>query len=102
MSIPTKLEKIKYPYITSKTRQYIFVNQKKGQKYCLLVNSSMNKKDIKINIESFFNIAITKINLIKIPYKKIGNGKNSGYKKNYKKVIIELKKAQSLKYFQHI
>nr|BBC77686.1 ribosomal protein L23 [Nitzschia sp. NIES-3576] len=97
-----KLNKIKYPYITSKIRQCIYGNQKKGRKYCFLVNSSINKKDIKVNIEKFFGVNITKINTIKKPAKKKHIGKYSGYTNKYKKIIIQLKRNQNIKYFYGI
>nr|BBC77475.1 ribosomal protein L23 [Nitzschia sp. PL3-2] len=94
-----KIEKIRYPYVTSKVRQHIYGNQKKGRKYCFIVDSYLKKESIKTCLEKFFNVTITKINIINRPPKKKRIGKYYGYKKNHKKVIIQLKKNQNIKYF---
>ena len=85
------IDSIKSPVITEKAT--IMSEQNKT---VFKVHPSVNKKNIKKNIEKIFKVKVTKINIINIKSKyKLRQGKTS-VKKGYKKAIITLKKGQSI------
>ena len=85
------IDSIKSPVITEKAT--IMSEQNKT---VFKVHPSVNKKNIKKNIEKIFKVKVIKINIINIkPKYKLRQGKTS-VKKGYKKAIITLKKGQSI------
>ena len=85
------IDSIKSPVITEKAT--IMSEQNKT---VFKVHPSVNKKNIKKNIEKIFKVKVIKINIINIKSKyKLRQGKTS-VKKGYKKAIITLKKGQSI------
>ena len=91
------LDLIKYPVITEKSTKdvsYPF--------YTFLVVKEAKKPEIKKAIELAFNVTIEKINTLRLPRKKRRFGKNYGFKSQYKKVIIRLKKDNKIDFYNLI
>ena len=84
-------DKILSPLITEKTS-----NLSEQNKVVFKVPSSANKKNLKTNIEKIFKVNVTKINIInKQTRTKLTRGKKVKVS-GFKKVIITLKKGQSI------
>ena len=84
-------DKILSPLITEKT-----TNLSEQNKVVFKVPSSANKKNLKTNIEKIFKVNVTKINIInKQTRTKLTRGKKVKVS-GFKKVIITLKKGQSI------
>lgn len=86
------LNLIKEPLVTSKTTQ-------NDLEYTFLVDKRMNKTKLKIILEFIFNVSIIRINTSIRPQKKRTVGRFRGVKSQYKKVIIRLKKGDSINLF---
>ena len=84
-------DKILSPFVTEKS-----TNLSEQNKIVFKVPSNANKKNLKNNIEKIFKVNVTKINIInKQNRKKITRGKKVKVP-GFKKVIITLKKGQSI------
>ena len=84
-------DKILSPLLTEKT-----TNLSEQNKVVFKVPSSANKKNLKTNIEKIFKVNVTKINVInKQTRTKLTRGKKVKVS-GFKKVIITLKKGQSI------
>lgn len=76
---------IKRPIITEKTSDLMEAN-----KYAFEVDMKSNKTEIKLAIESIFDVKVKKINTVKMPAKPKSYGKYNGYRSAWKKAIITL------------
>ncbi len=65
-------------------------------KYVFKVHLKTNKSEIKKEIENLYKVNVLAIKIINIPKKKVRVGKKEGWKKGYKKAIIEIKKGQTI------
>jgi large subunit ribosomal protein L23 len=65
-------------------------------KYVFQVAKKATKPEIKVAIESLFDVTVEKVNTINPPRKKRRVGKFIGFKPQYKKAIITLKEGDSL------
>ena len=84
-------DKILSPLVTEKS-----TNLSEQNKIVLKVPSKANKKNIKNNIEKIFKVNVTKINIInKQNRTKLTRGRKVKIS-GFKKVIITLKKGQSI------
>nr|ARW68747.1 ribosomal protein L23 [Palisada sp.] len=95
-TISSLIDIIKYPIITDKTTKNIDSNV-----YCFQVDIKSNKKDIKIAIESIFNVKVDKINTNVSPPKYKTVGKFKGKLKKYKKAIVKLKDSYTINLFEN-
>ena len=80
------------PHVTEKAN----ILSEKNNKYIFKVWKNANKTEIKKIIESMYGVDVVGIKIINIPAKKRKIGKQMGWKKSYKKAIIELKKGQKI------
>ena len=84
-------DKILFPMVTEKT-----TNLSEQNKIIFKVPVSANKKNLKTNIEKIFKVNVTKVNIInKQNRTKFTRGKKVKVS-GFKKVIITLKKGQSI------
>ena len=84
-------DKILFPVVTEKSTNLSELN-----KITFKVPDGANKKNLKKNIEKIFKVNVTKINIInKQNRTKLTRGKKVKVS-GYKKVIITLKKGQSI------
>ena len=88
------VQAIKYPIITDKATRLLENNQ-----YSFIVNRYSNKIKIKSEIESLFNVKVTKVNTCRLPKKKKRVGKYIGWKPQYKKAIITLSEGDIIDLF---
>jgi len=82
---------LKEPIISEKGT----ILEEKG-KYLFKTFPEANKNNMKRAIEELYRVKVKKINIIKVPAKKIRMGRTEGEKKGYKKAIITLEKGQKL------
>ena len=78
---------IKYPLITDKATRLLENNQ-----YSFIVDRNSDKITIKNTIEYLFDVKVIKVNSCRLPRKKKRVGKYIGWKPQYKKAIVSLKK----------
>ena len=84
-------DKILCPVVTEKS-----TNLSEQNKIVFKVPSKANKKNLKVSIEKIFKVNVTKINIInKKNRTKLARGKKIKVS-GFKKVIITLKKGQSI------
>ncbi len=82
---------LKSPYITEKGTML-----EKENKYTFKVLNDSNKVEIKKEIEEKYNVNVLNVNIINAKRKKRRIGKHQGFKKGYKKAIVEIKKGQKI------
>lgn len=90
----TSLDLIKQPLTTLKTSQLFETNQ-----YTFLVDPKLTKTDIKKAIEFLFNVKTIKINTCNLPKKTRRVGQYRGIRPRYKKVIVKLRKEDTIDFF---
>ena len=85
---------IKYPLITDKATRLLENNQ-----YSFIVDRNSDKITIKNTIEYLFDVKVTKVNSCRLPRKKKRVGKYIGWKPQYKKAIVSLRKGDVIDLF---
>nr|YP_009238186.1 ribosomal protein L23 [Chromochloris zofingiensis]AMO01064.1 ribosomal protein L23 [Chromochloris zofingiensis] len=85
---------IKYPVITEKSYLAMF----KHQQYTFDVDVRLTKPQIKRLFENLFEVTIIGINTHRPPRQKVRVGVASGYKTQYKRVILTLKEGQTINF----
>ncbi len=86
-----------HPIISEKS-----VKDKQYNKYSFKVIWDSNKSEIKKAIEDKFKIKVNKINTINVPAKKRKMGRYVGKTSQWKKIIVTVKKGQSIKELDNI
>ena len=79
------------PYITEKATAI-----SKENKYIFKVWPEANKTEVKKSIEKKYNVDVESIKVINVKRKKRRLGKHMGWKKGFKKAIIEVKEGQKI------
>jgi large subunit ribosomal protein L23 len=82
---------LKSPHVTEKA-----TDLGKNNQYVFKVWPKSNKKEIKKAVEELFEVSVSKVQIVKIPSKKMRMGKIEGEKKGYKKAIVKLEKGQKI------
>ncbi len=82
---------IEAPHITEKATVLAESN-----KYVFKVFPRTNKVEIKKAIEDLYGVEVIGVNIIKVPRKRKRIGRTRGFKKGYKKAVIEIKKGQKI------
>jgi large subunit ribosomal protein L23 len=85
---------LKAPYITEKATNLAEKNQ-----YTFKVWDGANKNEIKKAIENLYKVNVIGVKIINVPAKRRRFGKTPGWKKGYKKAIVQLKKGQKIEIF---
>ncbi len=65
-------------------------------KYVFKVGSKTNKSEIKKELKKLYNVDALSVKIINVPRKKIRVGRQEGWKRGYKKAIVEIKKGQKI------
>ncbi|MBP8718257.1 MAG: 50S ribosomal protein L23 [Candidatus Atribacteria bacterium] len=86
-----------HPIISEKS-----VKDKQYNKYSFKVILDSNKSEIKKAIEDKFKIKVNKVNTINVPAKKRKMGRYVGKTSQWKKIIVTVKKGQSIKELDNI
>nr|ANB40196.1 ribosomal protein L23 [Koshicola spirodelophila] len=93
------IDLIKYPVLNYKTVRLLEQNKQ----YVFDVDIRLTKPIIKKLFEDYFGVEIIDINThIKPRKKRLYISLSSGYKNRYKRVIIKLKKDQSIPYIEQL
>ena len=92
---PTMIDLVKSPVITEKTHLALALESK----YTFDVDKRLTKPQIKKLFENLFPINIIRINTLIPPKQSIRFARSSGFKPSYKRVILTLKKGQSISYY---
>ena len=79
------------PYFTEKTD---FLS--KENKYVFKIKRGSNKQQIKSAVEQSYNVDVSGVKIINVKRKRTRLGKHKGWKKGFKKAIVELKKGQKI------
>lgn len=79
------------PHITEKATILEKVN-----KYVFKVRPKTNKTEIKRAVEDIYGVDVVGVKIINIPKKQRRLGRQTGWRKGYKKAIIEIKKGQKI------
>ena len=79
------------PHVTEKASVLAESN-----KYSFKVSKRSNKTEIKKAIEELYGVRVIKVAIINIHRKKKRVGRTMGFKKGYKKAIVEIEKGQSI------
>jgi len=82
---------LRSPHVTEKASLLAEEN-----KYVFNVSQRSNKIEIKKAVEGLYGVKVVNVNIIKIKRKKKRVGRNFGWKKGYKKAIVEIKKGQKI------
>jgi large subunit ribosomal protein L23 len=88
------IDLIKYPVLTEKSTRLLEDNQ-----YTFDVDLRLTKTNIKALIEELFQVKVLSVNTHRSPRKKRRIGQYQGYRPKYKRVIITLKKEDSIPLF---
>jgi large subunit ribosomal protein L23 len=91
---PTMVDLVKRPVITEKTYFALALENK----YTFDVDKRLTKPQIKKLFETLFSINIVRINTLIPPKQSIRFAMASGFKPSYKRVILTLKKGQSINF----
>lgn len=82
------------PYITEKTNLLLT----KSNKLVFIVRDNCNKHSLKKSFELVFNVLIENINIVNVSGKKKLFKGRIGFRSDFKKAIVTLKKGYSLDY----
>ncbi len=88
---PIAWRSLEYPYISEKATDLSQEN-----KYVFVMKDKANKKQVKDAVEELYKVNVLNVNVVKIPRKKKRLGRHHGWKKGFKKAIVELKKGQKI------
>jgi len=80
------------PHITEKAT---LLAEKENQ-YVFKVAPDANKIEIKKAIEELYGVKVEKVRIVKVPKKKRRRGRIEGWRKGYKKAIVEIKEGQKI------
>ncbi|MBI5574189.1 MAG: 50S ribosomal protein L23 [Elusimicrobia bacterium] len=84
---------IKKPVITEKATKL----KEKENKYQFIVTKDATKGQIKEAVEQLFDVDVEKIRTVVLPGKLRRMGAHAGYRPDYKKAIVNIKKGQTIK-----
>lgn len=82
---------LKAAHITEKATDLAEKNQ-----YVFEIYPDTNKSDVKKAVENLYNVDVLDVKIINIPRKKRRIGKSMGWRKEYKKAIVKIRKDQKL------
>ena len=85
------IELVKYPVLTEKSVRLMDMNQ-----YTFDVDLKLTKPQIRALIEQLFQVEVVGINTHRPPKKKRRMGYTQGNKASYKRVIVSVKRGQSI------
>jgi len=85
---------VKYPVVTEKST----LQKEKENKYVFIVNPRANKQEIKQAIEELFRVKVEKVNTAIFAGKKRRLGIHEGYRPDWKKAFVTLKKGEHIEF----
>lgn len=90
----TLIDLVKYPVITEKT----YISSVRNGQYTFDIDKRLTKTQIKKLFSSLFKVSVVAVNTHMLPRKKIRVGMAQGFRPTFKRVIITLKKGDSINY----
>ena len=93
--MPTPHQIIVRPLITEKNTILMETNQ-----YSFEVLRDASKPDIKQDIETIFNVTVTKVNTLNVRGKMRRRGRETGYTRDWKKAIVTLADGDRIEIFE--
>ncbi len=84
-------EAVKQPHISEKA-----TNLSEDNQYVFKVSPNYNKKEIKKSVEGIYGVDVLSVNIIKIPAKKRRLGRTEGFRKQYIKAVVKIRKDQKI------
>jgi large subunit ribosomal protein L23 len=93
-AMTTLVDLVKYPVITEKSYVKLFLSRQ----YTFDVDIRLTKPQLKVLFERLFNVQVISLNTHIPPRKKLRVGRSIGRRPQYKRVILTLKKGQSLNF----
>jgi large subunit ribosomal protein L23 len=84
---------IKKPLITEKAT----ILKEKENKYVFMVDKAVSKGQIKQAVEELFKVVVENVHTAIIPGKLRRMGAHAGYRPDWKKAIVKVKKGQTIK-----
>lgn len=85
------LSVLRAPHITEKTTALMEEN-----KYTFKVSLGTNKSEVKKAVEQLYNVDVLTVRTIKVPRKRKRVGRTFGWRKAFKKAIVEIKEGQKI------
>ncbi len=82
---------LKNPYISEKATSLA-----KENKYVFKISDNANKIQVKKAVEEIYGSKVVEVNIIKVPRKRKRLGKHHGWKKGFKKAIVQIKEGQKI------
>ena len=82
---------LRSPHVTEKATKLAEKN-----KYVFKIWPGINKIGIKEAVESIYNVDVEEIKIVNVPKKRRRKGRISGWRKGYKKAIVEIKEGQKI------
>lgn len=89
---------IKKPLITEKAT----ILREKENKYVFMVDKDANKIQIKLAVETLFKVGVENVHTSIVAGKLKRMGAHSGYRSDWKKAIVKLKKGQEIKVSEEV
>jgi len=89
--LPIAWKILKAPYVSEKATQMA-----KENKYVFQVSDKANKNEIKDSIKEIYKVDVVGVNVIKVFRKRKRLGKFQGWKKGFKKAVVQIKKGQKI------
>ncbi len=93
---PRQARMIKFPHITEKSSELAGEN-----KYVFRVEKWANKNEVKKAIERIYGVDVKGVAIINIPPKERRLGRYTGWKKGFKKAIVQVKEGQKIEVMPH-
>ena len=91
VSVKNAWKVLKSSHITEKAA---FLTQE--NRYVFKVYPKANKIEIKKAVEKLYKVKVLSVNIIKVPRKRRRLGKTFGWKKGFKKAIVQIKEGQKI------
>ncbi len=82
---------LEQPYVSEKATELV-----KDNRYIFRIASDSNKILVKQAVEELYGVNIVSVNIINVPRKKKRLGKYKGWRKGFKKAIVEVKEGQRI------
>jgi len=89
---------IKKPVVTEKATML----REKENKYVFMVDKNANKTVIKEAVEKLFKVKVENVHTTIVPGKLRRMGAHSGFRADWKKAIVKVKKGQEIKIIEEV
>ena len=89
---------LKGPHLTEKT----VIQKDAHNQVTFLVDRDANKIEIKRAVEAIFNVKVDSVRTLRVHGKPKRMGRYAGYRPDWKKAIVTLKKGQTIELFEQV